>query len=340
MSNDIESVTAVPEVAFYYPGPMWHSGDWVKNLILFFDGVALLVPEYMKDRPFHLDPAITSGLEEHGLLHIIEPEKVVDGPATERLTEAMFGLITKGAFDDLDRENTAFHELSYSRLGGYGDHEFARIILDELIARGLARETEDGKSIPLHPTVWGVILVLLAQILQTSGGGIGVDLMPVTDQPDLVKALQELLSVPASPSVGHIVSFDLKVVGVDLSSFPIDEVLGFRQDNLLDYRAYARNVRRFVRELSVMGLESRERGSADRQEELNDLAERLRGVASKTWRRPLTFALGMLGAAWKTHSGDLIGASLMAGKELAGVSSGASGDVGAYSYLFRARDAF
>ena len=35
----------LPEIAFYYPNPMWHYGDWIKNLVLFFDGVALLVPE-------------------------------------------------------------------------------------------------------------------------------------------------------------------------------------------------------------------------------------------------------------------------------------------------------
>ncbi len=48
---------------------MWDRGDWVKNLILFFDGVALLVPEYMKDKPRILDPAIVAGLEQHNLLH-------------------------------------------------------------------------------------------------------------------------------------------------------------------------------------------------------------------------------------------------------------------------------
>ena len=39
------------ELAFYYPNPMWTYGDWIKNLVLFFDGIALLVPQYMKDRP-------------------------------------------------------------------------------------------------------------------------------------------------------------------------------------------------------------------------------------------------------------------------------------------------
>ena len=57
------------ELAFYYPNPMWAYGDWVKNLILFFDGIALLVPDYMTDRPELEDPVMVQGLKEHGLLH-------------------------------------------------------------------------------------------------------------------------------------------------------------------------------------------------------------------------------------------------------------------------------
>ena len=37
-----------PEVAFYYPGQYWYDADWIKNLILFFDGIAMLIPEYME----------------------------------------------------------------------------------------------------------------------------------------------------------------------------------------------------------------------------------------------------------------------------------------------------
>src|SRR5580658_3175036 len=72
----------VKELAFYYPGPVWHSGDWIKNLILFFDGIALLVPDYIKDKPHIVDPSIAAGLENEGLLHILEPEKIVDKAAT------------------------------------------------------------------------------------------------------------------------------------------------------------------------------------------------------------------------------------------------------------------
>jgi hypothetical protein len=40
---------------------------WIKNRILFFDGIALLVPSYMKERPGQLDAPIVVGLREKGL---------------------------------------------------------------------------------------------------------------------------------------------------------------------------------------------------------------------------------------------------------------------------------
>jgi hypothetical protein len=39
-----------PILAFYYPGWIWQDPAWLKNLLLFFDGVALLVPDYMRER--------------------------------------------------------------------------------------------------------------------------------------------------------------------------------------------------------------------------------------------------------------------------------------------------
>ena len=75
----------------------------------------------MKDRPETLDKPIVAGLKEHGLLEIIEPETAVDKSATEKLATAMTDVITSGVLDELTREDTAFHELSMSRLGSYGD---------------------------------------------------------------------------------------------------------------------------------------------------------------------------------------------------------------------------
>lgn len=107
--------TIAREIAYYYPNPMWRDGDWIKNLIVFFDGVALLVPRYIRNKPDLIDPAIVEGLRNNNLLHILEPETVIDAQATETLASALTDIIVSGALDTLTAD-TAFHELSMSRL--------------------------------------------------------------------------------------------------------------------------------------------------------------------------------------------------------------------------------
>lgn len=68
---------------------MWHSGDVLKNLLLFFDGIALLVPNYMRNKPEERDPVMVGPLRDAGLLHFLEPETLVDKSATQELATAV-----------------------------------------------------------------------------------------------------------------------------------------------------------------------------------------------------------------------------------------------------------
>lgn len=328
------------ELAFYYPNPMWMDGDWIKNLILFFDGVALLVPEYMKDRIEQYDPAIVAGLREHNLLTIIEPEIAVDKMASSTLATIMTDIIVSGALDTLARDSTAFHELSMSRLGYYGDQGLGKMIVAELKQRGLARDTEDGVSIPLHPMVRSLVLTLLSQVLRSHGAKIGAELSPVTDRPQLVQALVEMLDLPTSPSQGNVISFDLAVVGVDLAAVPIDEILSFRTDNREPYERYRLSVRSFAYELSRMSAEERHTKFQLRQSELDELASELRAKARKAWKKPASFAISLAGAAWTAISGNPLGALLSVGGATLGYTPPTPTEVGAYSYLFRAHDRY
>jgi hypothetical protein len=217
--------TTKAEIAFYYPGPIWHGSDWIKTMILFFDGIGILLPNYMNGKLEDEDPAITLPLKDKGLLHVLEPEKIVDKKATQKLTRAMDGIIDSGALDKFPMARR-FHEISYSRLGGYGDLRLAQELLAKLKAKGLAKDSEDGVSIPMHPLARYLILVLLSQILRSYGPKLGAELSPATDRPEVVRALGELLSLPDSPSAGHVVSLDLETVSVDLRLVPMDEVLG------------------------------------------------------------------------------------------------------------------
>lgn len=91
------------DVAFYYPGHLWYRPDWIKTLLLFFDGIALLVPEYKKGEPEAVDPVLAGPLREMGLLHYLIANQVVNKQATESLAVAIEHLMTLGAFERLRR---------------------------------------------------------------------------------------------------------------------------------------------------------------------------------------------------------------------------------------------
>jgi hypothetical protein len=57
--------------------------DWIKTLLLFFDGVAVLVPDYMHDRLLFTDPTLAQPLADQGLLHQLSPEMLIDQSVTE-----------------------------------------------------------------------------------------------------------------------------------------------------------------------------------------------------------------------------------------------------------------
>jgi hypothetical protein len=329
------------EVAFYYPGHLWSFPEWVKTLLLFFDGVGLLVPEYKQHEPEHLDPSLATPLRDQGLLHYLIADEVVDGNATEQLATAITTLMSNRAFDGLRDETTAFHAISMSRMGYFGNRKLAEGLFHRLKELGLAKESEDDVSIPLHPAVRYTILVLLAQILRPHGSRFGLDLTPATDQPELVQGLTELLNVPSSASSGHVVAFDLQNVSVDLSRIPLDEVLGFRKEHLREHRNYIKSVRQFARELSLMNEEERSRAFEERQAELDDTASDLRKLSRKAWKRPASFSLALAGASWRIANNDPLGALLAASNALLGLKGESPlKEAGVYSYLFAANRRF
>ena len=337
-----------PDFAFYYPGQYWLDVDWVKNLICFFDGIAMLIPEYMEDHLRFDDETIISGLKNHNLFHVIRPEEVVDAKATEALTEALIEIITSSRLDhltkasDKDAKQSDFGSLSMSRLGYYGNKDLADAIFQELKSRGLAEDSIDGVSIPMHRSVRALILVLLAQILRPRGESMGLTLSPTTDQQQLVNALSEIMLKPesSSPTVGDIVSFDMAKVGVDLGPVPMDEVLDFRQQNYCQHRDYILSVRTFARELSHMPSDEREARFEQRQEELKALSHDLRRIYRSSWNTRLPFALGLAGAAWAATQGDPIAGALTALAAVSTLIPDEPTEVECYSYLISARQRF
>ena len=254
-----------PDFAFYYPGQHWRDVGWIKNLICFFDGIAMLIP-YDMPNPLHIDDdPVTWALEEHQLIRVIRPEEIIDEKATKALAKSLDEIIYYGRLDHLMKGGTKnikkanFEDLAKVKLGIHIDKELANSIFQTLYSKGLAYDLEDGVSIRVDRTVLELVLVLLAHILKPKDEEMEITLSPATDQWRVINVLGEILKPESSPpAVGDIVSFDMKSVGVDFGPVPIDEILDFRQQHCHQHRNYILSVRAFARELSLMPSDERE----------------------------------------------------------------------------------
>ncbi|ESQ16514.1 MAG: hypothetical protein N838_15270 [Thiohalocapsa sp. PB-PSB1] len=327
------------DFAFYYPGHLWRSSDWVKTMLLYFDSLALLVPNHEHNDLERRFPEIAIPLMEQGLLQTIVPEEQVDATATQQLADALLPIIDSDALDDLDRSESAFSSFSRSRLVFAGDEEIAHPLHGALKARGLAQDGGEF-SFPLQEQVRALVLTLVAQILRTRASGEGLRLQPATDQPEMIASLVELLELRSVPTAGHVVTADFQEIGVDLGPVPFDEVLDFRRQFGALHRDYAHEVRLFVHDLSMMDADLRRMEMAGRREKLRDLATDLRQHATQAWKRPATVGLSLAGAVWTAWSGDPWGALLATGAAATSIGAAEPSPAGAYSYLFRAARQF
>ena len=331
-----------PDIAYYYPAPYWgrHESSWVKSLLLFFDEVAILLPRYMYGQHQAADPTLVEPLEDRGLLRVLEPDDWIDKRMANQLAEIIVELLTNGTFDDLPKEQR-FHELSQSRLGYGADVDLADFLVDELKARHLARPTEDGVSIPLHPAVRTTILVILGQLSRAAGSSRGFAIHPTTNDPHAIDDLIATLSRDRMPSCNKVITLDLEPVSLNMDSVPLDELLQFRTEHQDVHKAYMRNLQRFMAELaSIDLLEDREASLLERRQEIADAAHDMRRFTLRTFRKNLpSWSLGLAGGAWSLGAGDPIGAALAAAGLVAELF-GKSETVTAYSYLFSIRQRY
>lgn len=336
----IEGTSVPSEIAYYYPEPYWlaDEGGWVKSLLLFFDEIAILLPEYMRGAPPDRRPDAGGPIEEMGLLRVIEPGSFVDEATAAQLAEVIEALVEGGAFDGLGEVN-GLAELSMSRMGMASLRAVAESVNAKLLERGLAKATEDGVSVPMHPLVRSAYLLVLAQLARETGARHGLDLHPVTNGRGTGTGFRRLLEADVMPSRGQVVDFDLEVVSVDLELIPLEDVLAFKRESAGAHRRYMQNLRAFTLDLSVMEAADRARALADRRADLADEARDLRERATEAWRSPKAvsgFGLGITGAAWSVATGNPVPAVLAAiGAGLGMLRGNAEGS--AYSYLFEAR---
>ena len=326
----------LPEWAFYYPNPVWSQSNWLKNLILFFDGIVLLAPEFARDSAFEEDSETAPRLQEEGLLKMVELRSFVDPKGAKVVADALTELIAHGALDTLVSRPTEFQALSYSQLGYMTDGGLAENIYQALHTRGLTDRGPQGTG-SWHPIVRSLLLVLLAQVLRPTGRKQGMYLCPATDRRELHAALSEVIGLPSLASAAHMVSLDMQPVGVDLTDVPLDEILSYRHEHREAYRQFTRDLRGFVHQTVDSPAEDQQASLLERQLRMTESATSILARADETWKQPVTFALGFAGAAWSLRKDDIVGGLLVLGTDVAEPPGDTPTRAGAFSYIFSDR---
>ena len=130
--------------------------------VAIYDGIGFLIPKYKQGEqgePEAADPVLAAPLREQNLLHYFVSDEVIDEAAATKLANAVGNLIEGGSLELLMKEDMAFQSLSMSRLGFSGSRVLAEKLFERLKSTELAKESEDGLSIPMHPTVRYLTLV-------------------------------------------------------------------------------------------------------------------------------------------------------------------------------------
>lgn len=324
------------EVGLYYPIATRIPAEWIKTLVLFFDQVGLLTLDKEHDRASVLDVQDIEPLFEKNLIRTFTLTELLNSEIAKKFKAILQDSATWQTLDSVGREEHFYYGRKiYSTLNGPEPSLEMMLLRNELmklIGVGTTyRENEHSPqiptyraggetlSVPVHIRLWAPLLSVLPQILREGGFKHAIDLQPITNFYQFTSALERLLKLPGMPSSHLSILFELEQVALDLRFQPTDKVIRFREEHGLRYQAYKNNLRRFVRELSLLSISKssqqmnehldkitltaealRSQGFAERWEELAVEADELRKLARRWWQKPLpTFGLGIVGAAWK-----------------------------------------
>jgi hypothetical protein len=299
----------IPEVACYYGVEDWLGSDklidWSKSLLLFFDGIATSYSSDTFDRLVDSDPVLAQPLVAHGLLHNYVPRQLSRAEILDRDRDAKYdgAALAESLVEWLDYVYRQFPEMS-----------------SDDIFQAFAKAA--GASI-LRRTITSVAI------------------QPITSNATAARLAAEHFKF-AHASRSDVIVADMKAIGVDFGRITLDEVLDFRRLHGSEYRTYARDLRDFTLNLSLMSAEEQALAMDDRTTEFDDRAEDLRRIAHSAFKKSAAvLACGIAGAAWTLSKGDPLGALITTSAATASFNVSHPMPVGAsYSYIFAARDEF
>ncbi|MCC6425616.1 MAG: hypothetical protein IT435_02225 [Phycisphaerales bacterium] len=300
--------SALARTAYYTDGIAWGRFNWPKSMLLFFEKVAVLVPDAEQDSFERSDEAVIAGLREHDVLRVLRPTDLVDSNASNRIIKQVRDAANKIP-DAADPDAPML--LYLEKLGNGPEAEQVKELANQLHEAGVAKPFVYGQSMIIRPGLGYLVLDAIAREASRTGQRLGLDLHPsrcVGTQRDLFPVHRRIDMCPGAT----VVHTDLEEVGVDLGSVPIGEILDFKKQNadLLD--RYRVGLREFSSRLAEAPFPDRDILLRERRESIRETQDQLKS-AYRDWRKLAAIGLGLGGVAWTVSTGDLVGGGLALG---------------------------
>lgn len=336
------------DLGYYFSGWIWEqtSSNFMKSMLLFFDGLALALPSDLAEELIDRDPILATPLAERGLLTNFVPAATLEAEPAERLALTLTEIVKQYPYWARQRSG----ELGSFHWGeGRATQATVKALEHALAERGLITPRAVSQLFYMDDDVRLLVLALFARTLRAQLGERGLDLHLTTDSRevlnDLLKPFPHYLyaihdsRTAADPMNYFVLTHDLADVGADLSAVPLDEVLDFRKENGQHYRAYAKGLREFLVLQQHANPVDRKRLLDERSSEIRDQAADLRHMSRKAFgARIATLLVSLSGAAWTLHTGNPVGA-LLAGSAAGLQAVPVEGQqVTTYSYIMIARN--
>ncbi|MGW4759952.1 hypothetical protein [Streptomyces chartreusis] len=347
------------DFAYYANDWIWPSGRaaLMKSTLLFFDGIALSLPQDLADRMIETSPDLAQPLAEHGLLINLEPKAHLQPTTAAGLARGLREVIER--IDHPEWRAANYGGLVRDHWGGVRAQLEADELSTLMLRRGLAapmwgsRLPHEGgaRFLRIAPAVRLLILNAYCQALRRDlQHHSDITLQPVAEVVRPYRdrhwqwgaSLRALMQTAAQITPGsgfaaaEVVRADLRHLDVDLSHVPLDELLAFRADHRAELRSYIEGLRTFVHSATGLSAEQYESELRARRLRIDEEAAALKSETRKAFGR-LTAATGLAiaGASWTATQGDVVGA-LLAGAAAAAAITRPLEPVTAYTYVLSA----
>jgi hypothetical protein len=334
-------------VAYCHPESVAIDPNWLKNLVLFFDEICVLLPDMYREEFFARLDWLATPLIDSGTLHLLRPEDLVNEAVSDSMARIGTALIDIGAFrSQPGKPNFELspppvgteHEL-YTRLPSVDLDalmEYTRLspreellshvrierstfqrdkpgsLIRRLTEAHLLRPTgRDGESFA-DPVVRASLLALLPLVIRNHATSpLLKEIIPVTDRGDIFGALSKVIDLPPFRRVGEVVQVDIGAIGINTESVPVIDLVAFRAEHQEVYSRYLNTAEDIARKLAESLPDERLLILQQREQQVEDELHELRKI-TRQWGRPLAgISIALSGATWSAiHGDDFIGGAL------------------------------